>query len=96
MADYIAPPVKTVSPEMEKKDPIRVGPTKKGDKLTMYVTLPFVVSGMNVQHRNIGQLRDLATNPSQWAKEMELLRKDLVKFFKVANVDKTLAAWGIS
>ena len=95
MAMFIAPPVKVVTPDTETKDPIRVGPTKKGDKLTMYVTLPFVMSGMNVQHRNIGELRRLVGDPKAWAVSMELLRKDLGKFFKESNVDKTLTAWGI-
>ena len=95
MASYIAPPVQVIAPQGEAKDPIRVGPTKKGDKLTMYVTLPFVVSGMNVQHRNIAELRRLSGDKVAWASAMSTLRADLEAFFAEKNVSKTLTAWGI-
>ena len=96
MTEFIAPPVQVIPAHGEKKDPIRVGPTKKGNKLTMYCTLPFVVSGMNIQHRNIGELRRLVGDKVAWASAMSSLRQDLEVFFADANVKKTLEAWGIA
>ncbi len=89
----IKPP--TVIPKTEKvsKPPIRLSLTKKGDKLTMYVTLPMVQSGMNIQHRWIPEIAALAADKAKWDRQFGVLRTQVLDFIKQSDTEQTLKAW---